>query len=109
MPTADVCACAVSAAARSSMNVSVRLTSSSELNGALTKPLLVILRSRMGKPLRNFATLLLTRRRGGGGRRGSLQILVVPGDVALVAVTHVARSLDAVELVGVDDELRVDA
>src|SRR5437868_9400334 len=51
----------------------------------------------------------LARRRRGRGRRRSLQELVVPGHVALVAVAHVAGALYAVELVGVDDELRVYA
>src|SRR5205823_2060331 len=42
-------------------------------------------------------------------RRCLLQILVVPGGVAFVAVAYVARTLDAVKLVRVDDELRVNA
>src|ERR1700755_3229257 len=50
--------------------------------------------------------------RGRGRRRGCrrlLQILVVPSDVTLVSVAYVARSLYAVELVWIDDQLRVNA
>src|ERR1019366_2575850 len=36
-------------------------------------------------------------------------ILVVPREVALVAIAHVARAADAVVLIGINNELRVDA
>src|SRR5690349_3249438 len=38
-----------------------------------------------------------------------LQILVVPPQVSLVPVAHIARAGDAVVLVGIDDELCIDA
>src|SRR5215475_195889 len=38
-----------------------------------------------------------------------LQVLVIPGKVALVAITNVTGSLDSVEFIGIDDHLRVDS
>src|SRR5262249_8709204 len=46
---------------------------------------------------------------GGGGRHLRPHVAVVPGDVALVAVLHVAGPPDAVVLAGIDHELRLAA
>src|ERR671933_585795 len=46
---------------------------------------------------------------GAGGALARFQEAVVPGQVALQAVDLVARRRQAVELVRVDDELRLDA
>src|ERR1051326_813015 len=49
--------------------------------------------------------------RGGSGCRSSrlLHVLVIPGQVTLPTIALITRPLNAVILVGIDDELRVDA
>ena len=41
-------------------------------------------------------------------RRPSMQILVKPGDIALSPIFEIARLAQAVKLVGIDNELRID-
>src|SRR5262245_65811764 len=57
----------------------------------------------------NRSKLPLIARRRGHRRRRLLQILVVPCQISLEPVADVTRAADAVILVGINHELRLDA